>query len=298
MMKILNMGSLNYDYVYTVSHIVQPGETILSRGMEIFCGGKGLNQSVALARAGARVYHAGLVGTDGELLLQTCRDNQIEISHMKEVEGKSGHTIIQVEDSGQNCILLYGGSNQAFTKEYINGVLDSFDQGDWILLQNEVNHLNYMIDQAYEKGMKIALNPSPFNQAIKECDLSKVSLFLLNEIEGEQLTGKVDKTEILDKMEEYYPKAEIILTLGSEGVVYRYQKSQYTQSIYKVTAIDTTAAGDTFTGYFVYGKIHGLPVTDALELASKAAAISVSRAGATSSIPYMSEVMSIYLEHK
>lgn len=297
-MKILNMGSLNYDYVYAVSHIVEPGETILSKGMEIFCGGKGLNQSVALARAGERVYHAGLIGTDGELLLKTCEENQIEVSYIKQVEGKSGHTIIQVDDNGQNCILLYGGSNQAFTKEYIDSVLDSFDKDDWILLQNEVNHLNYIIDQAFEKGLKIALNPSPFNQSIHECDLSKVSLFLLNEIEGEQLTGKSDKNEILDMIEERYPKAEIILTLGSEGVIYRYQKVQLTHGIYRVTAVDTTAAGDTFTGYFIYGKIHGLPIMEALELATKASAIAVSRAGATASIPYMSEVKSIELELK
>jgi len=214
-MKLLNMGSLNYDYVYRVSHIVKPGETILSKGMEIFCGGKGLNQSVALARAGERVYHAGLVGMDGDLLLETCKENQIDTSYIKKVEGKSGHTMIQVDENGQNCILLYGGSNQAFTKEYIGDVLDSFDKGDWILLQNEVNHLGYIIDQAYEKGLRIALNPSPFNRAIYECDLSKVSLFLLNEIEGEQITGKSDKKEILDTLEKRYPEAEIILTLGS-----------------------------------------------------------------------------------
>ncbi len=297
-MKILNMGSLNYDYVYSVSHIVKPGETILSNGMETFCGGKGLNQSVALARAGERVYHAGLIGEDGELLLKTCEENQIDISCIKQMEGKSGHTIIQVDDEGQNCILLYGGSNQAFTKDYIDGVLDSFDKGDWILLQNEVNHLNYIIDQAYEKGLHIALNPSPFNQSINNCDLSKVSLFLLNEIEGEQITGKADKQEILTTIEERYPKAEIIMTLGSEGVIYRYQKEQLTHGIYRVTAVDTTAAGDTFTGYFIYGKIHGLPIMEALELASKASAIAVSRAGATASIPYMSEVKSINLELK
>ena len=297
-MKILNMGSLNYDYVYTVSHILKPGETILSKGMEIFCGGKGLNQSMALARAGERVYHAGLIGTDGDLLLKTCEENQIDISCVKQIEGKSGHTIIQVDDNGQNCILLYGGSNQAFTKEYIDDVLNFFSEGDWILLQNEVNHLDYIIDQAYGKGLKIALNPSPFNQSINDCDLSKVSLFLLNEIEGEQLTGKSEKEEILNLIEESYPKAEIILTLGSEGVVYRYQKTQYTHGIYRVTAVDTTAAGDTFTGYFIYGKIHGLPIMEALELASKASAITVSRAGATASIPYMSEVMSAHLELK
>ena len=290
-MKILNMGSLNYDYVYSVKYILKPGETLLSKGMETFCGGKGLNQSVAIARAGEKVYHAGLIGTDGDSLLLTCCDNNIDTSFIKTVEGKSGHTIIQVDEEGQNCILLYGGSNQSFTKEYIDSVLRSFEKGDFILLQNEVNHLNYIIDRAYEKGLKIALNPSPFNQHIHECDLTKVSLFLLNEIEGEQITGKQKPEEILDVMAKQYKEAQIVLTLGSQGVLYRDKTTQISHGVYKVKAIDTTAAGDTFTGYFLYAMLHGLPIKEALTLSSKASAIAVSRAGATSSIPYMTEVM-------
>ncbi|MDD3172297.1 MAG: ribokinase [Herbinix sp.] len=295
-MKILNMGSLNYDYVYSVNHIVKPGETILSKKMEIFCGGKGLNQSVALARAGEKVYHAGMIGMDGDFLLKTCSDNKIDISFIKTIEGKSGHTIIQVDDDGQNCILLYGGSNQSFTTDFIDGVLDSFDKGDWILLQNEVNHLNYIIDLAYDKGIKIALNPSPFNQSIKECDLTKVSLFLLNEIEGEQITGKSDTKEILKVMAEQYKEAQIVLTLGSEGVIYKDKTTQCTHGVYKVNVVDTTAAGDTFTGYFICAMLHGRPIMEVLELSSKASAIAVSRAGATTSIPYWNEVENAELE--
>lgn len=289
-MKILNMGSLNYDYVYTVSHILKPGETILSKGMETFCGGKGLNQSVALARAGEKVYHAGLVGMEGDFLLNTCEEAGINISFIKKVEGKSGHTIIQVEEGGQNCILLYGGSNQSFTKEYIDNVLDHFASEDWILLQNEVNHLDYIIEGAYKRGLKIALNPSPFNHSIDACDLMKVSLFLMNEIEGEQITGKTDANEILEVMLEKYPEARIVLTLGSEGVIYRDKEVHCSHGIYKVNVVDTTAAGDTFTGYFIYAILHGFSPREALELSSKASAIAVSRAGAVASIPFMQEV--------
>jgi ribokinase len=295
-MKILNMGSLNYDYVYSVSHIVSPGETILSKKMETFCGGKGLNQSVALARAGEKVYHAGMIGTDGDFLKKTCSDNQIDTSFIKTIEGKSGHTIIQVDDNGQNCILLYGGSNQSFTKEYIDSVLNAFDEGDWILLQNEVNHLNYIIDRAYEKGLNIALNPSPFNQLVRDCDLSKVSLFLLNEIEGEQITGHSDQQKILDAMAEQFKDARIVLTLGSKGVIYRDKTTQCSHGVYLVNAVDTTAAGDTFTGYFIHAMLQNQPVPKALELASKASAIAVSRAGATASIPYLKEVTAASLE--
>lgn len=296
MMKILNMGSLNYDYVYSVSHIVKPGETILSRNMETFCGGKGLNQSVALARAGEKVYHAGLIGADGDLLKKICCENNIDTSFIKMIGGKSGHTIIQVDESGQNCILLYGGSNQSFTKDYIDRVLEAFDEDDWILLQNEVNHLDYIIETAYEKGLQIALNPSPYNERVEECDLSKVSLFLLNEIEGEQITGKSDQNEILDAMAERFSDAHILLTLGSEGVIYRDKTTQCSHGIYLVDAVDTTAAGDTFTGYFIYAVLHEMPIPEALGLSSKASAIAVSRAGAVASIPYMNEVVSAKLE--
>jgi ribokinase len=295
-MKILNMGSLNYDYVYSVNHILIPGETLLAGKMETFCGGKGLNQSIALARAGEKVYHAGMVGSEGELLVNTCKKNTIETDFIRMTDDKSGHTIIQVDENGQNCILLYGGSNQRLTRDYIDEVLVFFEPGDWILLQNEVNLLDYIIDSAYEKGLKIALNPSPFNQAIKKCDLSKVSLFLLNEIEGEQITGKSGTEEILKKMAEQYPDARIVLTLGSEGVIYHDKTTECSHGIYRVNVVDTTAAGDTFTGYFIYAMLHDKSIPQALELASKASAIAVSRAGAVASIPYMHEILEVELE--
>lgn len=297
-MKILNIGSMNYDYVYSVEHIVRPGETISSSKMETFCGGKGLNQSVALAKAGAQIYHAGMIGEDGERLLDICKKNNIDSSYIKTIDGKSGHTIIQVEEKGQNCILLCGGSNRCLTKDYVDWVLNSFEKGDWLLLQNEVNLLSYIIDKAYENGLYIALNPSPFDDYVKECDLSKVSLFLLNEIEGEQITGKTKAEEILDTLMEEYPDAKVVLTLGSEGAVYRDKLQECSQGIYNVKAVDTTAAGDTFTGYFIQSLINKLPIEEALELSAKASAIAVSRPGATSSIPFIEEVLSASLELK
>lgn len=290
-MKILNFGSLNYDYVYSVNHIVKPGETILSGKMQTFCGGKGLNQSVALARAGEKVYHAGMVGEEGELLLSTCKNDHIDVSYVRSIEGKSGHTIIQVDENGQNCIILYGGSNQSLTKEFINQVMDGFEAGDWLVLQNEVNLVSYIIDQAYEKGLNIALNPSPYNKKLEECDLSKVSLFLLNEIEGGQITGKADNNAILEAMITKYQNAGIVLTLGSDGVIFKDKKAMYSHGCYKVAVADTTAAGDTFTGYFIHALIQKQPIPEALKLASKAAAIAVSRHGATNSIPYINEVV-------
>lgn len=289
-MKVLNFGSLNYDFVYSVDHMVTPGETLASSQMETFPGGKGLNQSISLARAGAEVYHAGMVGEDGDFLLNICKENGVDCSNIREIPGKSGHAIIQVDKTGQNCILLYGGSNRSMTKEFIDEVIGKFDKGDIILLQNEINMMDYIIDRAYEQGMTIALNPSPFDEAMEKCDLSKVTYFLMNEIEGGQITGEKEPKAILNAVLAKWPEAKVVLTLGKDGVTYQ-DKDQYCErGIYKVKAVDTTAAGDTFTGYFLSTVLNGEPVEKALQMASKASAIAVTREGATTSIPWRKEV--------
>lgn len=289
-MKILDFGSLNYDYVYGVEHVVIPGETISSRDMEIFCGGKGLNQAIAAARAGAEVHMAGMVGEDGQLFMDICKENGIDVSYLKRVPGKSGHAIIQLDKNGQNSILLYGGSNRKMTKEYVDEVLTGFSKGDLLLLQNEINMLDYIIDKAYEKGMRILLNPSPYDEKLAACDLTKISVFLINEIEGEQITKEKEPEKMLDVLEEKYPGAGIMLTLGSKGSVYANKGKRYRQDIFKVKAVDTTAAGDTFTGYFAASVLKGMPMEEILRKCAKASAIAVSKKGASDSIPKEEEV--------
>ena len=242
-------------------------------------------------KAGIPVYHAGLIGEGGEPLLEVCKENGVNVEFIRQIPGPCGHTVIQVDRNGQNCILLFGGSNRSMTKEFVDSVLDSFDEGDIILLQNEINELDYIIDRAYEKKMMIILNPSPFDSALEKCDLSKISLFLMNEIEGFQITGEKEPDRILAKVKELYPKAKVVLTLGGDGSVYQDETGIYRQGIFKVKAVDTTAAGDTFTGYFISSVIDGMPVQDGLKLAAKASAIAVSRPGATASIPVRSEVV-------
>lgn len=289
-MKVLNFGSLNLDYTYAVDHMVAAGETLASAGMNIFCGGKGLNQSLALAKAGVPVYHAGQIGEDGDILLETCKNGGVNAEYIKKIQGKTGHAIIQVDKSGQNCILLYGGANRSITRAYVDEVLGHFESGDILLLQNEINELDYIIDGAFEKGMTIILNPSPYDSALESCDFHKISMFLMNEIEGGQVTGETEPDAILKKLKEMYPETKVVLTLGSDGSVYQYKEEQCRQGIYKVNVVDTTAAGDTFTGYFIASIIEGMPVAEGLALAAKASAIAVSREGATTSIPLREEV--------
>lgn len=289
-MKILNFGSLNIDYVYSVDHMVEKGETLSSNGMNIFCGGKGLNQSISLSKAGAEVYHAGLIGNEGDILLNACTDAEVKVDYIRRTQGKSGHTIIQVDKEGQNCILLYGGANQEMTIAYIDEVLSDFDKGDLLLLQNEINLIDYIVDVAYEKGMTIIMNPSPFNEKLNRCDFRKISLLLINEIEAVQITGQKEEMEALEKLRVIYPETQVVMTLGGEGSVYQYKDTQVRQPIYKVPVVDTTAAGDTFTGYFIASMLHNLSIKEGLDYAAKAAAIAVTRAGATSSIPFKEEV--------
>lgn len=290
-MKILSFGSLNIDNVYRVKTIVKPGETIASETVQTICGGKGLNQSIALSRAGMEVSHAGAVGEDGQILIQMLQDAGVNTDLIRKMPGRSGHTVIQVEDSGQNSIVLCGGSNQQISKEDINEVLDQYQENDLILLQNEISNLPWLLEQASAKKMRIILNPSPMDETLIHGKLDGVSLFLLNEIEGEQLSGHQDPEKILDTFAERYPQADVVLTLGKAGSIFQGQGQRIRQQAIRVAAVDTTAAGDTFTGYFVREYFETGDAAKALAIASRASAIAVTRPGAAPSIPVRSEVL-------
>jgi ribokinase len=189
-MKILNFGSLNIDYVYHVSHFVKPGETLQAKKQSVFCGGKGLNQSIALARAGATVYHGGCIGLGGVMLQDALEKDHISTELLSSVDVIQGNAVIQVDDQGENCILLYGGSNQAITIQYAEHVLSHFGKGDYLVLQNEISCLEDIVSLASEKEMVVVLNPSPFTDNLRQLDYNHISWLLLNEIEGEQLSGE------------------------------------------------------------------------------------------------------------
>ena len=289
-MRVLNIGSMNLDHVYTVDHIVQPGETEASLEMQDFLGGKGMNQSVALAKAGVATYQGGMIGPDGQPFLDACAAYGVNADYIRKIAVPTGHAIIQRDKNAQNCILLYGGANQCLTEEYVDEVLADFGADDILLLQNEVNMMPYIVDKAYERGMTIALNPSPFNEKLEAVDMGKISIFLLNEVEGGQITGLTQPDDIIAKLLEMYPAAKIVLTLGGDGAVYADANQKHYQPIFKVQAVDTTAAGDTFSGYFLAGLCEGLDIPTILRMSAKASSIAVSREGAVPSIPYRAEV--------
>lgn len=291
MKKILNYGSLNIDKTFSVDHILRPGETLAAHSLELFPGGKGLNQSVALARAEGRVYHAGKIGADGAFLMDVLRDAGVHTEYIGKTEGQTGQALIQVDSTGQNCIMLYHGANYENAESDFDEILSQFDAGDLLVMQNEINSIDVLMEKAASRGMEIAFNPSPIGPEIAACDLRLVSWFLLNEVEGHELTGETDPQKITDILLERYPKARIVLTLGKDGVVYRDAQKTVKHGIYKVPVVDTTAAGDTFTGFFLATTAAGEPVERALKLASVASSIAVSRKGAAVSIPTLREVL-------
>ena len=204
------------------------------------------------------------------------------------------HEISYKEDylsSDENSITVFGGANQALTEKMIEEILSHFSEGDLVLIQNETNQLETILHGAHARKMKVALNPSPFHSSLLELSLELVDYFLINEIEGFQLTGEREPKAIVEVALKRFPNAQIVLTLGDKGALYANKEQLLYHGTYDVSVVDTTAAGDTFTGYFLSGIARGLTVAQALEQASKASSIAVSRKGATSSIPTLEEVL-------
>ncbi len=291
-MKIINLGSLNIDRTYTVEHFVQPKETIHAACYEEFCGGKGLNQSVAIARAGVEVHHAGAVGTDGDMLIKMLEMSGVKTDYLMKTDGASGHAVIQLDKSGQNNIIICGGANRKIEKEYIDDVLMNFDAGDIMLLQNEISNVDYAMKAAKARGLTVIYNPAPMDENVLSCDLTLVDYFIVNEVEGRLLAG-IESTvpeHIIEALKSKFDCAAFVLTLGENGAYYFDSSVLIFREIYSVEAVDTTGAGDTFCGYFTAGLAEKLDIEENLDRASKASAISVGRKGAAPSIPTIDEV--------
>ena len=286
-MRIYNLGSLNIDYVYSVEHFVSAGETLSSDKMEVFPGGKGLNQSIALARAGAGVIHGGIIGDGGDFLTEKMELSGVDTSRIKRAKASNGHAIIQVNRDGQNCILLHAGSNFKIDRGYIEAFLADAKENDILVLQNEISGLDDAFRIAEQRKLRIAFNPSPLKENIKQLPLKQVKWFFCNEIEGEALFGSGDVEIMKDNFLKNYPESVLILTLGSRGSMYISSEKSFYQPAFKVNAVDTTAAGDTFTGFFISAVSRGESVEYAMEIAAKAASVTVSKKGASDSIPYL-----------
>ncbi len=289
-MRILNFGSLNIDHVYGVDHIAYPGETISSASYNRFCGGKGLNQSVALARAGAAVWHAGKIGTEGRFLRERLAQDGVNVDYVEEVRVPTGHAIIQVDAAGENAIVIHGGANRAIRRADAERVLRAFSPGDFLLVQNETSALKDMLELAADARLKVVFNPAPYSPEVAAYPLEIVDIFILNQIEAHGLTGKAGPETAAMSLLGRYPDAVVILTLGAAGALYADKSGVYREPGQTVSAVDTTAAGDTFIGYFLAQYARGEDRQHCLALACRAAAVCVTRPGAADAIPTLGEI--------
>jgi ribokinase len=292
-MKVLVFGSLNIDLIFSVDHIVLPGETIGSGSLEKSAGGKGANQAAALAKAGMPVYMAGKIGEDGKFLLDLLSSYGVNTAHVEIYRGATGQALIQVDRNGQNALVLYAGGNGAVEPEGIGRVLADFGGEDIILLQNEISCTAGIMEAAKKRGLKICLNPSPYNEKIEKLPLDLIDIFFVNEIEGAALAALEADSPVplvLDALTARFPKSEIVLTAGKDGAYYGSGAVRAKGDIIDLPVLDTTGAGDTFTGYFLAARAKRFSVAEALRLACMAASIAVSQKGAMEAIPYASEV--------
>ena len=289
-MKILNFGSVNIDFTYRVPHFVRPGETLAARSVTRNAGGKGFNQSVALSKAGCEVWHAGHIGADGAFLLELCKGYGVKTDYLTEIDLPTGNAMIQVDDNGANCILLYGGANQAMTVEFIREVLSRFEKGDMLVLQNEINCMNELMALAHEAGLAIAINPAPMNDNIKPASLALADWIILNETEAEELTGVSEPFAQLTELGRRFPQSAFLLTLGVRGAICRKGEDTHCIGSCRVKAVDTTAAGDTFAGFFLAALARGEGEEAALLEATRASALAVQKQGAAQSVPTLDEV--------
>ncbi|MCY7296090.1 ribokinase [Alteromonas sp. a30] len=293
-MMVINLGSINVDHVYQVPHFVEPGETLASTGYQQLLGGKGANQSIALAHALANsdetVQHLGLVNEAQCHIKQDLIREQVDCRYVKISEKPTGHAIIQVNESGENAIVLFAGANHDIQTDLVQQAIDEAPEGAWLLTQNETNAIGDAMRMAKEKGMKVAFNPAPMNDSVKQLPLNLVDLFIVNEVEAEDISGTRELAQIETFFKQHYPNAAVIITLGKAGAVMIKGGERIQVPAFEVEAVDTTAAGDTFIGYFLASYMKNNNAQKALTQACAASAIAVTRPGASPSIPKAEEV--------
>lgn len=289
-MRIVNFGSLNIDHVYHVDRFASPGETLSSRSYRRFAGGKGLNQSIALARAGADVSMVGRIGEGGEWLLDILREEGVNADLVKTIDGANGHAVIQVTPDGENAIITVGGANHRFSAAAANHALKNFSVGDYLLVQNEIGSVAEIIRLGSGKGLKIVFNPAPMTPDMVDYPLELVDWIVMNEVEGAGLTGESDPNTMLASIVKEYPNLSVVLTQGARGAILANRAEKFSIPAIAVNAVDSTAAGDTFIGYFLSELTRGTDAKSALHTACEAAAFCVTRHGASDSIPRRTEL--------
>jgi len=291
--KLINLGSLCVDNVYSVDTIATVGETVASRNHAVFPGGKGLNQSLAASKAGAEVHHIGCVGEDGNWLKEILAEAGVNVGNVRRIKTPSGHAVIQVDSAGQNSIVISGGANRSIQVLDRDAAFALIKPGDWLLLQNEINDIEDVLQEAGDRDVNVAFNVAPVDGREQNYCLDAVRLLIVNEVEAAALARESVPDDALDALCGRYPTAHIVLTLGRDGLLHGIGDHREKLAAYRVEAVDETAAGDAFVGYLMAGLLSGEGYAKALILGSAAGALAVTQEGAASSIPKYSDVLAM-----
>lgn len=284
-MAIWNLGSINADMVYALPYLPAPGETLAADSLVQGLGGKGANMSVAAARAGSHCCHIGAVGADGKWALDRLTEYGVDTRHIVTGGVPTGHAIIAVDKAGENSIILFPGANRTITENQLGQALSAASAGDILVMQNETNMQAGAAKMGRDLGLRVAYAAAPFDAEAVQAVLPYLDLLFLNEVEAQQLTAATGKTP------DALGIADVIVTLGAKGA--RHFAVDGTVSdvpALTVKPVDTTGAGDTFTGYVLSGLDRGLPIAQAMGQAARAGGLMVTRLGAADAIPDLKEV--------
>lgn len=285
-MTIWCYGSVNIDHFYTLDHLPAPGETIAARAYRLELGGKGANQSVAAARAGAQVRHLGAVGPDGAEALARMVAAGVDCTHVQRLDDMAtGHAVICVDGAGENTIVLHGGANRALALPPVLDALRAVEPGDILLMQNETAHLAEVAEHATGLGMEVIYSAAPFDLDAVRRVLPFVTMLVVNAVEAAQLT------EAMGCEIEALPVEAVVITRGAEGAEWRAGGSPVLhQPAFAAEVVDTTGAGDCFTGALAARLAEGAEPADALRFAAAAGALQVGRAGTAGAMPLRAEI--------
>jgi ribokinase len=283
-MAIWNLGSINSDLIYSVPHLPGRGETLAATGFQQFLGGKGANMSVAAARAGAHVNHIGAVGADGTWARDRLLEYGVDTRHIVQLDTETAQAIIAVDARGENAIILHPGANVVIPQILLQEALSAAQTGDWFVTQNETNLQRTGTTLARKMGLKVAYAAAPFDADRVQAVLPMLDFLILNAVEADQLTKATGKGP------EALGVTDVIVTRGAQGADWYHRGSCQHFDAIKVNPVDTTGAGDTFTGYVLAGLDRGLPMAQTIAQATKAAALMVTRQGTADVIPDLSEV--------
>ena len=290
---IFNFGSINVDHVYRVAQMPSPGETITAVSYQKLLGGKGINQSIAIARAGHAPVHVGAVGNDDDWTMSEVEKFGIDTAHIARSSQLTGHAVIYVDDAGENQIVIFGGANQDLHEAQIETAFKTRTGGDhWVLLQNETNLLTEIVDQAKAAGFRVAYGAAPFVADTVARLIGRIDLLAVNEIEARETAG------LLGVAVSGIAVPEMLITRSGRGAEFHSHGTVHHQPAFSVDPVDTTGAGDTFLGSFLAHYCHGAPAEQSLRYASAASALQVTRPGAAAAIPDRNEVEKFLKERK